>query len=214
MNAHAITAPRYVLVVTLAVATMIATGCGTSSDPSTSSPDRSRTVASSDPCEPVPISRTIRPSSTIVRQGEATPVEIGKTTASLKILQAASPKTIRLRFDEKRKFAPPPGSILVAVTYRVKNGGPGQLKPSEDLNSRLFLRVSDELYPYAANLPCGAPVTASWAVARQGSNPAFTTPVGQSATTAAVFIVPTPKQAEALELFISDQAVVNLDVKQ
>jgi len=191
-------------------------GCGGSSPPPSTSAE-ARTSAGpppasspKDPCEPHQSSSEVEGPAATAGAGEATAIEIGDTKAALTLLRASSPAAIRVTYGEERKFEAPAGSILVAVTYRLGNRGPGELKPSEDVNSRMLLRVAGNFYPYAAALPCDVPITASWAVAQGGSNPAQPVPVGQSATTAVVFIAPKPSQEAGAALVVPGEVEIEL----
>ncbi|HEY6549887.1 MAG TPA: hypothetical protein VIY71_01660 [Solirubrobacterales bacterium] len=203
--------PKLVLTGILIAAIVFLAGCGSASQSSSSSDSEANgrsTVAansSKDPCEPRRVSAELESPTTSLGEGETAPIEIGKTDATLDLLRTASPTSISVTYGDKRKFQAPPGSMLVAVTYRLQNRGPGELKPSEDMNSRTFLRVAGNLYPYAADLPCNVPITASWAVAQGGSNPAIPIPVGDSVTTAVVFIVPKPQEEARISLLIPGQ---------
>ena len=191
-------------------------GCGGSSpQPSTSAEARTTTESapassSKDPCEPHQRPSEVGRPSASVGLGEATAIEIGDTKATLTLLRASSPAAIRVTYGEERKFEAPAGSILVAVTYRLRDRGPGELKPSEDVNSRMLLQVAGNFYPYAAALPCDVPITASWAVAQGGSNPAQPVPVGQSTTTAVVFIAPKPSRKARAALVVPGEVEVEL----
>lgn len=142
--------------------------------------------------------------------GEAVPIEIGTTKAEVTLLQASFPKAIEVVYGRKRSFEAPAGSMLVAVTYRIENQGPGEVKPSADFNGRTLMRVGDDFYPYATALPCDIALTASWASSQGGSNPAFPVPVDESAKSAVVFIVPKSPQSAELALVVPGQVAVEL----
>lgn len=207
-------------VVLLAVLALVA-GCGSSGD-STTDTSAGDTTASSgekrgqgkknanDPCtprrEPGPIENQPRRGE----QGEPVPIEVGDTKLRLEVERTALPNAIPIRFGKRPPFKAPEGSMLVAVTYRLDNDGPDPVEPSENLNAQLLLRASGVLYPYAAELPCGLPITASWAIEEGGVNPAQPVEPGDEATTAVVFIVPKQEPGTLLSLVVPEQVGIGL----
>jgi hypothetical protein len=210
MDRQPATLPRKLVFPGILIMVAFLAGCGSASPSGSSSAKEANgrpaaARSSNHPCEPRQVAAELESSDTSPGGGEAAPIEIGETDATFDLLRAASPTAIWVTYGDKRKYEAPPGSMLVAVTYRLHNRGPGELKPSEDMNSRAFLRVSGNLYPYAADLPCNIPITASWAVAQGGSNPAISVPAGDSVTTAVVFIVPKPREETRISLVIPGQ---------
>jgi hypothetical protein len=201
--------PAFVAI--LVVAAVIA-GCGStaSQSPETAASTSTTRGSSNDPCEPARVAHEVDGWDRAAREGQGTAIEVGDTTAVLDVMETAFPDSISVRFGEGRRFQPPDGTMLVAITYRLKNGGPGELKPSEDLNSRTLLQVSGELYPYAAKLPCSIPISASWALSKNGTNPAQRIEVGESTMTAVVFVVPKAKEGTEVTLAIPGQVGIEL----
>jgi hypothetical protein len=189
-------------------------GSGTAPEPSTGSAGKSAgaptTTSSKDPCEPRPFSDDVEGPLKVVNEGEDATIEIGMTKVSLKLTGASSPATIPVAFEPGRTFKAPPGSMLVAVAYKLRNRGPGEIKPSTDLNSRTLLKLDDVFYPYASALPCDIPISASWAVAHGGTNPAIPLPAHGSTETAVVFIVPKPAQKTRIALVVPGQVGIEL----
>jgi hypothetical protein len=199
------------------VALPLLAGCGSSSDPS---PQAARGsvradpppagAAAGDPCEPHRLEGEVEDPPRRSEEGAREPVSIGSSELSLEVTASALPSSIPIRFAEREPFEAPPGSMLVAVSYRVENGGGRELKPSEDLNARLLLRASGALYPNAVALPCSIPLAASWSVAHGGDNPALPVGPGDSARSAVVFIVPRQQPGSALSLVLPGQVGVAL----
>ncbi len=195
-------------------------GCGSSGDSTTGASAGDITAAAEkptrekksahDPCtprrEPGPVENQPRRSE----QGEPVPIEVGDTKLTLEVEQTALPNAIPIRFGERPPFKAREGSMLVAVTYHLANKGPDPVKPSENLNAQLLLRASGALYPYAAELPCGFPITASWALDHGGENPAQPVEPGEEATTAVVFIVPKQEPDTLLSLVVPEQVGIGL----
>jgi hypothetical protein len=193
-------------------------GCGSSGEDTTAGPAGETTAAEKpkqkksahDPCTPRREPGKIEDPPRRREQGEQAPIEVGKTKLTLKVERTALPGSIPIRFGERPPFKAPQGSMLVAVTYSLANDGPDSVKPSENLNSRLLLRASGKQYPYAAELPCGIPITASWALDKGGVNPALPVEPGEEATTAVVFIVPKQEPETRLSLVVPGQVGIGL----
>jgi hypothetical protein len=200
----------------------LAAGCGSSGDSTTDTSSRDTTAASAgkgkkdkkkpanDPCTPRREPGKIEDPPRRVEEGERAPIEIGKTKLTLKVERTAFPQAIPIRFSERPPFKAPQGAMLVAITYRLANKGPDSAKPSENLNSQLLLRASGAQYPYASELPCGIPITASWALDQEGVNPALPLEPGKQATTAVVFIVPKQEPGTNLSLVVPEQVGIGL----
>jgi hypothetical protein len=204
----------------LAVLTLAA-GCGSSGDSTTATSASDTTAAAKekpkqgkksahDPCTPRRAAGPIEDPPRRSEQGKRVPIEVGKTKLTLKVERTALPGSIPIRFGKRPPFKAPQGSMLVAVTYRLANDGPGSAKPSENINSNLLLRASGKQYPYAAELPCGLPITASWALDQGGANPALPVEPGDEATTAVVFIVPKQAPGTQLSLVVPEQVGIGL----
>ncbi|MDQ3724670.1 MAG: hypothetical protein M3335_02065 [Actinomycetota bacterium] len=208
----------------LAVLALLA-GCGSSGDSTTGASGGDTTAASgkkrkqgkkdakkpgNEPCTPRREAGKIKDPPRRVEEGEPAPFEIGKTKLKLEVLDVAFPKAIPIVFGERPAFKAPEGSMLVAVFYGLVNYGPGRVKPSEHLNSHLLLRAAGKQYPYAAELPCGIPITASWALSQDGDNPAEPLVPRSSTGTAVVFIVPKQEPGTNLSLVVPGQVGIGL----
>lgn len=206
----------------LAVLALALAGCGSSGDSTTDTSRGDTTAASAkkpkqekkkpgnEPCTPRREPGKIEDPPRRFEQGERVPVEVGETKVTLEVERTALPKAIPISFGERPPFKAREGAMLVAVTYRLDNGGPDPVEPSEHLNAQLLLRASGALYPYAAELPCGLPITASWALERGGANPAQPVEPGEEATTAVVFIVPKQEPGTLLSLVVPGQVGIGL----
>jgi hypothetical protein len=203
----------------------LAAGCGSSGDSTTDTSRGDTTSAAkekpkqgkkaskkpgNDPCTARREPGKIEDPPRRVEEGERAPIEIGKTKLTLEVLRTAFPQAIPIQFSERPPFKAPQGSMLVAVTYRLANKGPDSAKPSENLNAQLLLRSAGKQYPYAAELPCGIPITASWALEQEGVNPALPLEPGDEATTAVVFIVPKQEPGTNLSLVVPEQVGIGL----
>jgi len=200
------------------LAVLAVAGCGSSGEDTTAVSTADTTAAANregkkgnhDPCTPRRQPGKIEDPPRRREQGEQAPIEVGKTKLTLKVERTALPDSIPIRFGERPPFKAPQGSMLVAVTYSLANDGPDSVKPSENLNSQLLLRASGKQYPYAAELPCGIPITASWALDKGGENPALPVEPGGEATTAVVFIVPKQEPETRLSLVVPGQVGIGL----
>lgn len=200
----------------LLVALALLAGCGSSEDATTSTAGGDTAAGkgkqkegSHEPCTPRRLSEPVEDPPRRGEQGQAVPVELGRTKLALEVEQTALPGAIPVRFGERPPFKRQ-DAMLVAVTYRLHNDGPESVKPSENLNANLLLRASGAQYPYAAELPCGIPITASWALEQGGVNPAKPVAPGAEAKTAAVFIVPKQDPGTRLSLVVPDQVGIAL----
>jgi hypothetical protein len=195
---------------------MLAPGCGSAPTTSTGGTTAPRSnegaakVGSHDPCTPRRAEGPVEDPPRRRGEGEPVPIEIGETEVTLEVERTALPGSIPIRFGERRPFEAPQGAMLVAVTYRLANRGPDEVKPSENLNAQLLLRASGAQYPYAAELPCGIPITASWALDEGGENPAHRLAPGDRAKTAVAFIVPRQESGTSLSLVVPDQVGIAL----
>jgi hypothetical protein len=204
----------------LAVLVLVA-GCG-SDDSTTAGPTGDTAAASKgkkkaqgkksshDPCTPRREKGKVEDPPQRSAEGKPVPVEVGKTKLTLEVERTATPRAIPLRFTERQPFKAPQGAMLVAVTYRLANDGPDPVEPSEHLNAQLLLRAAGAQYPYAAELPCGIPITASWALEQDGVNPAQPVAAGEEATTAVVFIVPKQQPGTRMSLVVPGQVGIAL----
>lgn len=205
-------------VILLAVLAAVVAGCGSSGESTTDASSRDNTAAPAengeqsrrDPCTPRREPGLVENQPPRAKQGEAVPIEVGETKLTLEVERTALPQEIPIRFGERPPFKARDGSMLVAVTYRVANDGPDPVEPSESLNTQLLLRASSALYPYAAELPCGLPITASWALGQGGVNPAQPVNSSEEAATAVVFIVPKQEPGTRLSLVVPDQVEIAL----
>jgi hypothetical protein len=204
---------------------VLAAGCGSSGDSTTDTSRGDTTAASAgkakqgnketkkpgnDPCTPRREPGKIEDPPRRVEEGDPARFEIGKTKVKLEVLDVAFPQEIPIVFGERPPFKAPKGSMLVAVFYGLVNYGPDNVKPSENLNAQLLLRASGVQYPYAAELPCGIPITASWALSRDGDNPAEPLVPRSSSGTAVVFIVPKQEPGTNLSLVVPEQVGIGL----
>jgi hypothetical protein len=203
----------------LLLALLALAGCGSSGDGTGSTAGGETTATAKekqadkggpDPCRPHRAPGPIEDPPQRSEQGKPVPIEVGKTKLTLKVEATALPAAIPIRFGERPPFKAPQGAMLVAVTYRLDNKGPDGVKPSENLNAQLLLRVSGAQYPYAAELPCGIPITASWALAKGGENPAQPVEAGEGARTAVAFIVPKQEPGTRLSLVVPGQVGIAL----
>jgi hypothetical protein len=204
----------------LAVLALLA-GCGSSGDSSTGASGGDTTAASgekrkqgkksgNEPCTPRREQGKVADPPQRSAQGKPVPVEVGKTKLTLEVERTAVPNAIPIRFGKRPPFKAPQGSMLVAITYRLDNEGPDSVEPSEHLNAQLLLRAAGAQYPYAAELPCGIPITASWALDKGGENPAQPVAAGEEATAAVVFIVPKQQPGTRLSLVVPGQVGIAL----
>ncbi|HXS46601.1 MAG TPA: hypothetical protein VN756_03965 [Solirubrobacterales bacterium] len=195
------------------LAALMLGGCGSSGDSSSTAPARTDTVAkeetSRDPCEPRRAPGPVLDPPRRVAKGKPASIELAQRRATLTLTGISLPRAIPVRFDQRPPFEPKSG-FLVAITYEIENSGPGVLKPSEDLNARLLLRASGEQYPYARELPCRIPISASWAVEQGGTNPARPVPAGRSVKSAIVFIAPKQEPGTKLSLVLPEQVGIPL----
>jgi hypothetical protein len=196
-------------------------GCGSSEDSTTSTSAGGDTTAAkekrkqdkqsaNEPCTPRRLSGKVEDPPRRSAQGKPVPIEVGKTKLTLEVERTAFPRAIPVRFSERPPFKAPQGSMLVALTYSLDNDGPGSVKPSENLNAHLTLRAAGARYPYAAELPCGIPITASWSLQQGGENPARPLAAGEEATVAVVFIVPKQESGTRLSLVVPNQVGIAL----
>lgn len=202
--------------VALLVMLALVAGCGSSEDSTTATADGAakekpeQGKSAHDPCTPRRLPGKVEDAPRQAAQGEPVPIEIGKTKLTLEVERTALPGSIPLRFTERPPFEAPRGSMLVAITYRLANEGPDAVEPGEHLNAHLLLRASGALYPYAAELPCGLPLTASWALEQGGVNPALPLAAGEEAATAVVFIVPKLEPGTEMSLVVPEQVGIAL----
>ncbi|HEX8050663.1 MAG TPA: hypothetical protein VF504_04280 [Solirubrobacterales bacterium] len=198
----------------------LAAGCGSAGDSTTTTSAGDTTTAAAekpkqgkkrahDPCTPRRAAGPIEDPPRRSEQGKPVPIEVGKTKLTLEVERTALPDSIPIRFGERPPFKRE-GAMLVALTYRLENKGPDEVKPSENVNAQLLLRVSGALYPYAAELPCGIPITASWALDQGGANPALPVEPGDEATTAVVFVIPKQEPGTQLSLVVPEQVGIGL----
>jgi hypothetical protein len=197
----------------------LAAGCGSSGD-STGSTSGGETTAAAeqkqaenggpDPCRPHRAPGKIEDPPRRGEQEKPAAVEIGKTKLTLEVEATALPRAIPIRFGKRPPFKAPHGAMLVALTYSLRNKGPDSVKPSENLNAQLLLRASGAQYPYAAELPCGIPITASWALDKGGENPARPVEAGDRVKTAVAFIVPKQEPGTRLSLVVPGQVGIAL----
>jgi hypothetical protein len=196
------------------VAVLVPIGCGSSGDSTRSTATGDTGAAepksSHDPCEPRRAAGPVLDPPRRAPSGKPAAIEIGETKATLTVTGTSFPRTIDDHFGEQVPFEPSGGSALVAVTYELENAGPEPLEPSEDLNAKLLLRASGAQYPYAAELPCSIPITASWALEQGGSNPAQPLPAGGRARTAIVFIAPRQDPGTKISLVLPEQVGIPL----
>lgn len=197
-------------------AMLLLAACGSSSETASNpvrEPSRESTerpLATNDPCEPRRFDGDVEDPPRRAEQDSEEAVAIGSTELVLEVVGTELPTSIPISFADRPPFEAPKGSMLVAVSYRVRNEGPRELKPSEDLNTRLLLRASGALYPHAVALPCSIPLAASWAVDHGGVNPATPLPAGDSVTSAVVFVVPKQQPDTALSLVLPGQVGIAL----
>jgi hypothetical protein len=198
---------------------VLAAGCGSSGDSTGATAGNDTTAAAKekqadkggpDPCRPHRAPGPVQDPPQRSEQGKPVPIEVGKTKLTLKVEATSLPAAIPIRFGERPPFKAPQGAMLVALTYRVNNKGPDSIKPSENLNAQLLLRASGAQYPYAAELPCGIPITASWALDKGGKNPAKPVAAGRDAKTAVAFIVPKQEPGTRLSLVVPGQVGIAL----
>ena len=207
----------------LAVAALLAglalpAGCGSSADSTTPGPAGDATAAKEkqasgsghEPCTPRRAPGPVEDPPRSREAGEPVGIEVGKTKLTLEVTETAFPPSISIPFGKRPPFKAREGSMLVAVTYRLDSEGPDPVKPSENLNAQLLLRASGAQYPYAAELPCGLPITASWALDHGGDNPARPVEPGHARTTAVVFIVPKQEPGTRLSLVVPGQVGIAL----
>lgn len=185
-----------------------ATSTGDTTAPA--SAEKQEKESANDPCTPRRAAGPIEDPPRQSEQGKPVPIEVGRTKATLEATRTDFPASIPISFGERPPFKARQGSMLVAVTYRLASDGPNPLKPSENLNAQLLLRASGAQYPYAAELPCGLPITASWALEQDGANPAKPIAPGEEATTAVVFIVPKQEPGTRLSLVVPEQVGIAL----
>jgi hypothetical protein len=202
----------------LAVLALFA-GCGSSGTDTGSTSGGEATAAakgkpaekpSPEPCRPHRAPGPVEDPPRRGEEGQPVPIEIGKTKLTMEVEATALPAAIPIRFGERPPFKAPQGAMLVAVTYRVDNQGPDSVEPSENLNAQLLLRASGAQYPYAAELPCGIPITASWALDHGGDNPAQPVEPGERTKTAVAFIVPKQEPGTRLSLVVPGQVGIAL----
>lgn len=197
----------------LALTTLpVLAGCGSSAkeEPGAAGGGASKPVAASDPCEPRRFTGEAEAPPRRSEEGRRERVAIGDSALGFEVTESELPGSIPIRFDERKPFEAPHGSMLVAVGYRVENEAERELEPSEDLNARLLLRASGALYPNAAALPCDIPLAASWSVDHGGENPALPVRPGGSARGAVVFIVPKQRPGTPLSLVLPGEVGVAL----
>lgn len=204
------------------LAVLALAGCGSSGDSTTDTgPSGDTTTAAKekqagekksdhDPCTPRRDEGKVEDPPQRSAEGKPVPIEVGKTKVTLEVERTALPNSIPLRFTERPPFEAPKGAMLVAITYLLANEGPDPVEPAEHLNAQLLLRASGAQYPYAAELPCGIPITASWALDQEGVNPAQPVEPGEEATTAVVFIVPKQEPGTRLSLVVPEQVGIAL----
>lgn len=200
------------------LAVLALAGCGSSGDSTTSGTGGDTTAAKAkqaggsghDPCTPRQLPGPVEDPPRSREAGEPVGIEVGKTKLTLEVTKTAFPAAIAIPFGKRPPFKARQGSMLAAVTYRLDNEGPDPVKPSENVNAQLRLRASGAQYPYAAELPCGLPITASWALDHGGDNPAQPVEPGHARTTAVVFIVPKLEPGTRLSLVVPSQVGIAL----
>lgn len=199
------------------MALSVLAGCGSSSGSppkaeSEAAPDRPprASATAKDPCEAHRFEGEAEDPARRSEERARESVAIGSSELGFEVTASELPSSIPISFEERRPFEAPPGSMLVAVSYRVENESERELEPSEDLNARLLLRASGALYPNAVALPCDIPLAASWSVAHGGENPALPVQPGDSARSAVVFIVPRQQPGTPLSLVLPGQVGVAL----
>jgi hypothetical protein len=174
--------------------------CGAGDEPSsTAEPEAQRQEA----CAPVPGDRPDRIDEA-TSQGVSTELELSKSSVGFTVLRSTRRLSVAGHFGQADQFRAPKDVVFIAVTYGIENRGPAALEPSRAVNRVALIQDERGRTWHTADAPraCG-PISASLAKVQGISNPENDVAPEETATTAAVFSV--PSRADGLRFLIPGQ---------
>ena len=169
--------------------TATSAGTPTISDSSTTPSDAETTPHRTKPkgCQPNRVKARL-PSAHTVQEGEPAGLKLRHAKATLTVTGTESPQQIVPRSGGTSPIKPD-RSAFVAVSYHLKNRGPGAVKPSYDINRIAVVEGANGKVWLAAGNECGGPIAASWAKEKNLASPTAEVTSGKTVTTAVVFVV-------------------------